>query len=76
MAQRRGTVRAETARHGQYETRATDLDALIEEHWGDSVEALRKSIRDWYGDPGHDLDGLAKIELILVIAELSGLATN
>lgn len=76
MAQRHGTVRAEISGHGQYECRAADLDALITEHWDDTMESLRKDVKDAHGDPYYDTDGLSKIELILIIAELSGLATN
>lgn len=76
MAQHHGTVRAEIAGHGQYETRASDLCALIDEHWDDSMDSLRKDVKDFHGDPYYDTDGLTKIELIMIIAELSGLATN
>lgn len=76
MGQRNGTVRAEITGHGQYECTAADLDVLIEEHWGDTIESLRRAVKDGHGDPEYDTHGLAKIELILIIAELSGFATN
>jgi hypothetical protein len=76
MAQRHGTIRAEIAGHGQYETTAVDLDALIEEHWRDPIESLRRDNKETQGDPEYDTHGLTKVELILIIAELSGFATN
>jgi hypothetical protein len=72
----KGNVRTEIAGHGQYQCTAVDLDALIEEHWGDSVEKLRRLVKETQGDPEYDTHGLAKIELIMIIAELSGFATN
>lgn len=71
-----GHVRVEIAGHGQYQCRTADLDALIEEYWGDSMESLRKDIKDYHGDPDYNTHGMTKIELIMVIAEMSGLATN
>lgn len=76
MAQRSGTIRAEIAGHGQYETAARDLDALIHIHWDTPVYKLSAEIKERLGDPGYDTSGLTKIEIIMILAELSGLATN
>lgn len=76
MTQRHGTVRAEIAGHGQYETSATSLDTLIDSYWDRSVRSLVEEVKELQGDPEYDTHGLAKIELIMIIAELSGLATN
>ena len=76
MAQRHGTVRAEISGHGQYETSAAALDALIDANWGCSRAALIAEVKDRQGDSEYDCHGLGKIELILIIAELDGLATN
>lgn len=76
MAQKDGTVRAEIAGHGQYETTARDLDTLIHEHWGTPVHKLFKELKERQGDPYYDTTGLTKIEAIMILAELDGLATN
>lgn len=76
MAQKAGTVRAEIAGHGQYETTARDLDALLHEHWGTPVHKLFSEIKERLGDPYYDTTDLTKIEAIMILAELSGLATN
>lgn len=71
-----GHVRAQIAGHGQYQCTATSLDTLIENYWHRSARSLAQEVKDRQGDPEYDTHGLAKIELILIIAELSGLATN
>lgn len=71
-----GAIRANIAGHGSFTIRAIDLDAVIEEHWGDTPAQLIKSIKDAMGDPYYDASGMTKIELIMVVAELSGLGTN
>ncbi len=76
MAQKQGTVRAEIRGHGQYETLAGDLDELIEMHWNRPLKELADEVRERHGDPAYVTRGLARIELILIIAELDGRATN
>jgi hypothetical protein len=76
MAQRHGTVRAEIAGHGQYETSAKDLDELIYEWWPLPLHKLYEEIKGRHGDPGYGTSGLTKIEAIMILAELEGLATN
>lgn len=76
MAQKHGTVRAEIAGHGQYETSAAALDELIRQHWDTPLPRLYAEIKERQGDPEYDTAGLTKIEAILIIAELDGLATN
>jgi len=76
MGQHHGTIRAEISGHGQYETSAAALDSLIDENWHRSRAALVAEVKDRQGDPEYDTYGLGKIELILIIAELDGLATN
>lgn len=71
-----GHVRAQIAGHGQYQCTATSLDTLIENYWHRSTRSLAQEVKERHGDPEYDTHGLAKIELILIIAELSGLATN
>jgi hypothetical protein len=77
--QKTGTVRAEIAGHGQFETRGTSLDALIDRFWNMSREELNDEIHERVGDCdkiAFTTEGMSKIELLLIIAELSGLATN
>lgn len=76
MGQKHGHVRAEIAGHGQYQCTATSLDTLIELHWDRSVRSLAEEVKERHGDQYYDTHGLAKIELIMILAELSGLATN
>lgn len=76
MGQKYGTVRAEIAGHGQYETTAVALDELISEHWSKSRATLIKDVKEMQGDQAYDCHGLSRIELILIIAELTGLAIN
>lgn len=74
--QKTGTVRAEIAGHGQYETTARDLETMLHEHWGTPVHKLFEQIKRRHGDPGYDTSDLTKIEAIMILAELDGLATN
>lgn len=74
--QQTGTVRAEIAGHGQFETSGTSLDKLINRHWEMSLKELGNEIKERLGDPTYATEGLSKIELMLIIAELDGLATN
>jgi hypothetical protein len=76
MAQKNGTVRAEIAGHGQYETTAHALDDLIHGYWDVPIEKLFQQIKERHGDPYYDTTGLARIEAILILAELDGMATN
>lgn len=69
-------VRAEIAGHGQYQCAAVSLDALIDEFWGLSRAKLIAELKERQGDPEYDTHGLSKIEMIMILAELSGLATN
>lgn len=71
-----GHVRTQIAGHGAYQCTATSLDTLIENYWHRSVRSLVEEVKERQGDPEYDTHGLAKIELIMIIAELSGLATN
>lgn len=76
MTRRYGTVTAGIAAHGTYQCTAVSLDILIENYWHRSVRSLTEEIKERQGDPGYNCHGLAKIELIMIIGELSGLATN
>lgn len=76
MGQKHGTVRAEIAGHGQYETTAAALDELLMSHWDRPLKDLVAEIKERHGDPYYDSHGLRKIEAILILAELEGLATN
>lgn len=76
MASKYGHVTSEIAGRGQYQCTATSLDTLIENFWHRSVRSLAEEVKERQGDPEYDTHGLAKIELILIIAELSGLGTN
>lgn len=69
-------VRAEIAGHGQFQCPAVSLDMLIDEFWGLSRAKLIAEVKERQGDPEYDTHGLSKIELIMIIAELSGLASN
>lgn len=74
--QPKGTVRAEITGYGQYETTGESLDRVIDVYWGRSPAALGEEIRERVGDPTYNTEGLSKIELMLILAELSGFATN
>jgi hypothetical protein len=76
MGQKHGTVRAEIAGHGQYETSAKALDELIHEWWPVSLHKLYEEIKELQGDRYYDTHGLTKIEAVFIIAELTGHATN
>jgi hypothetical protein len=76
MAQKHGTIRAEIAGHGQYETSAAALDELLMSYWSWPISKLYREIKERQGDPEYDTEGLRKIEAILILAELEGLATN
>jgi hypothetical protein len=71
-----GHIRAEISGHGQYQCAAVSLDMLIDEYWGLSRAKLIAEVKERQGDPEYDTHGLSKIELIMIIAELSGVATN
>lgn len=71
-----GRVRAEIAGHGQYETTAQSLDEMINEYWPIPLRKLYRELKERQGDPEYDTTGLTKIETIMILAELSGLATN
>lgn len=76
MNQKYGHVRAEIAGHGQYQCTATSLDLMIENYWHRSARSLTEEIQERQGDSSYNTHGMAKIELIMILAELSGLATN
>lgn len=75
MAQARGTVQAIIANHGEFQCKATDLDTLIEDNWSRTKAQLTKEIEERMGEP-YDTRGMARIEILMVLAELSGFATN
>lgn len=74
--QENGTVRAEIAGHGQFETRGTSLDELINEHWNTPTDEIVAVIKEDTGYSEYSTEGMSKIELLLIVAELRGLATN
>lgn len=76
MGQRNGTVRAEIAGHGQYETTAKALDAMLELYWDRPLGELYKLLKEGHGDPGYDTSGLTRTEAIMILQELEGHATN
>lgn len=76
MTQRHGTIRAEIAGHGQYETTFKALDALLEMYWDEPLTRLYARLKEEQGDPYYDTHGMTRIEAIMVLAELRGHATN
>jgi hypothetical protein len=76
MGQKLGTVRAEIRGHGQYETTGAALDELISEWWSVPLHKIYAEIKERQGDSFYDTAGLSKIEALLIMAELLGLATN
>ena len=76
MAQRHGTIRAEIAGHGQYETTFRAFEAVQEMYEGDNLQTLYRYLKDEHGDPGYDTSGLTRTECIMILAELRGHSTN
>jgi hypothetical protein len=63
--------------HGQYQVAAASLDELIETHLPASVDQLRREISEREGRPEHDFADLQTVtECLMILGELSGLATN
>jgi hypothetical protein len=76
MGQRHGTIRAEIAGHGQYETTFKALDAMLELYWDAPLTKLYAEIKERTGDPWYDTSDLTRIEAIMILQELEGHATN
>lgn len=76
MAQRTGTIRAEIAGHGQYETTFKAFEAIQEMYDTYTLERLYGEIKELQGDPEYDTAGLTRTEAIMILAELNGHATN
>lgn len=74
----RGTdrIRLESAAHGQYETRAIDLDAMIDEYGHLSTLALQSVAEGIAGVPHGYYKFTSRTEGFMVLAELRGYATN
>lgn len=76
MGQKTGTIRAEIAGHGQYETTFAAFEALQEMYAPLTLARLFAEIKDRQGDPEYDTAGLTRTEAIMILAELNGMATN
>lgn len=76
MAQRTGTLRANIAGHGQFETTFAAFEALQERYDFCTRERLYDEIKELQGDPEYDTAGLTRTEALLILAELNGMATN
>jgi hypothetical protein len=76
MAQRNGTIRAEIAGHGQYETTFAAFEAVQAMYETDRLDALYKMLREEHGDPEYNTTGLTRTECLMILQELRGHATN
>jgi len=76
MTQRTGTMRGEIAGHGQYETTFKAFEALQDQYDGWRMDRLVTEIKELQGDPEYDTEGLTRTEMLLILAELNGHATN
>jgi hypothetical protein len=76
MGQRNGTLRAEIAGHGQYETTFQAFEAVQEMYAGDPLRNLYRYLKEDHGDPEYDTSGLTRTECLMILQELRGHATN
>ena len=76
MSQRTGTIRAEIAGHGQYETTFRAFEAVQELYDGDPLRTLYRYLKEAQGDPEYDTSGLTRTECLMILQELRGHATN
>lgn len=76
MGQKRGTIRAEIAGHGQYETTFAAFEAVQEMYAGDDLRTLYRYLKEEHGDPEYDTSGMTRTECLMVLQELRGHATN
>lgn len=74
--QKPGTVRAEIAGHGTYETTFAAFEAMQELYDNDQLRTLYRYLREEQGDPGYVTKGLTRTECLMILAELRGHATN
>lgn len=70
------TVHLNSTRHGSYECTGRSLDLIIDEYGHLTILGLQSVIEGWQGlEPGsYPLD--SRTEGFMVIAELTGYATN
>lgn len=76
MAQRHGTLRAQIAGHGQYETTFAAFEAVQEMYESYRLETLYRELKELHGDPGYDTTGLTRTECLMILQELNGHSTN
>lgn len=76
MSQRNGTIRAEIAGHGQYETTFAAFEAVQAMYDNDRLDRLYQMLKEEHGDPGYDTSGLTRTECLMILQELRGHATN
>jgi hypothetical protein len=76
MSQRHGTIRAEIAGHGQYETTFQAFEMVQASYDKVSLARLYEMLKEEHGDPEYDTSGLTRTECIMILSELRGHATN
>lgn len=74
--QKPGTIRAEIAGHGTYETTFAAFEAVQAMYETEPLHMLCKRLKEEHGQPGYITKGLTRTECLMILQELRGHATN